>query len=142
MKLKSTVLAVGIAASAIFGSAGMASADDVQARGSIEVTPQGLTCINYYDAEDVQLGRGCFNNVGDHVFADDTNADGLWVRTEWETNAGKTGECKDDGGAEGDGVDCNYDLPEADQLRFHVEIWDGDAQQDETEWTGWLPISQ
>ncbi|SDZ55645.1 serine/threonine protein kinase [Saccharopolyspora shandongensis] len=89
-----------------------------------------------------ERGTGCFEAVGDHLFAQDTNKDGMWVKTVSETDYGRKDECKDDNSAEGPPVDCNLDLSEKGKVRIKVELWDGKTKVTESAWSKFVPIGQ
>jgi hypothetical protein len=86
-------------------------------------------------------GTGCFEAYGDHLFAHDTKADGMWIKTVAETDYGRVVECKD-AGAEGGPIDCDFDMSEKGRIHFKVELWDGQTKISETSWSKFVPISQ
>ncbi|GAA4616319.1 hypothetical protein GCM10023108_28480 [Saccharopolyspora hordei] len=88
-----------------------------------------------------QRGTGCFEAVGDHLVAHDTNKDGLWVKTVAKAVGGKVVECEDTNST-GNPVDCDQDLSEKGRLRFQVELWDGRNRIAETPWSDPVPIGQ
>ncbi|QIZ38330.1 serine/threonine-protein kinase [Saccharopolyspora sp. ASAGF58] len=88
-----------------------------------------------------ERGTGCFEAVGDHLFAHDTNKDGMWIKTVSETDYGRTDECKDLN-SDGPPVDCNLDLSEKGMVRIKIELWDGKSKLSETAWSKFVPIGQ
>jgi hypothetical protein len=91
--------------------------------------------------EGVERGYGCFESVGDHLYAHDTVADGMWIRTDSATDYNRTDECKDLNSEDGP-VDCKLNVSEKGRLRFQVELWNANKRITETGWTDYLPISQ
>lgn len=89
----------------------------------------------------VERGIGCFDAVGDHLYAEDTYADGMWIRTDSKTDYGRDDECEDRG-SKGGAVDCSFNMKESGKLRFQVELWDKKKRVTETKWTRYLPIAQ
>ncbi|RKT88437.1 serine/threonine protein kinase [Saccharopolyspora antimicrobica] len=86
-------------------------------------------------------GSGCFEAIGDHLFAHDTSKDGMWIKTVAETDYGRVVECKDTN-SQGDPVDCNFDLSEKGRVRFKVELWDAKVKLSDTVWSDYVPIGQ
>ncbi len=88
-----------------------------------------------------ERGTGCFEAIGDHLFAQDTKADGMWIKTVAETDYGRVEECKD-GNSEGGPVDCNLDLSEKGRVHFKIELWDAKTKISDTAWSKFVPIGQ
>jgi serine/threonine-protein kinase len=88
-----------------------------------------------------ERGTGCFEAIGDHLFAHDTKADGMWIKTVAETDYGRVDECRD-GNSEGGPVDCNLDMSEKGRVHFKVELWDAQTKLSETAWSKFVPIAQ
>ncbi|MFD0920308.1 serine/threonine-protein kinase [Saccharopolyspora rosea] len=91
--------------------------------------------------EGAQRGIGCFQAYGDHLYAQDTKADGRWIRVAAETDYGPKPECRDLN-SKGGMVDCDFDLSEKGKLRFQVQLWDAKQKITETPWTPFYPIGQ
>lgn len=86
-------------------------------------------------------GTGCFEAIGDHLFAHDSSKDGMWIKTVAETDYGRVMECKDTN-SKGGPLDCNFDLSEKGRVRFKVELWDAQVKISDTAWSGYVPIGQ
>ncbi|MER7015092.1 protein kinase [Saccharopolyspora sp. NPDC000359] len=88
-----------------------------------------------------ERGTGCFEAIGDHLFAHDTDKDGMWIKAVAETDYGRVVECADHN-SQGDPVDCNFDLREDSRVHFRVELWDAQVKIDDTPWSDFVPIGQ
>ncbi|MER6992550.1 protein kinase [Saccharopolyspora hirsuta] len=88
-----------------------------------------------------ERGTGCFEAIGDHLFAHDIDKDGMWIKAVAETDYGRVVECKDLN-SKGDPVDCNFDLREKGRVHFKVELWDAGVKISETPWSDFVPIGQ
>ncbi|WP_433873178.1 serine/threonine-protein kinase [Saccharopolyspora sp. CA-218241] len=89
----------------------------------------------------VARGTGCFKPYGDRVYAHDTRADGMSIRTDVATDYGRTEECRDIGSG-GPEVECEFNLSEKGRMRFQVELWDDGKRVTETRWTEYFPIGR
>ncbi|MGW1681337.1 protein kinase domain-containing protein [Saccharopolyspora sp. NPDC002376] len=104
-------------------------------------TPEQTKWCQTITYEGEERGSGCFEAIGDHLFAHDTNKDGMWIKTVAETDYGRVATCEDLNSM-GDPVDCNYDMQESGRVHFKVELWDGKAKLSETSWSDFVPIGQ
>ncbi|MDA3627231.1 protein kinase [Saccharopolyspora sp. WRP15-2] len=125
-------------------SAGEEPAEATEAGADSETAPatpvQTKWCQTLtYEGE--ERGSGCFEAIGDHLFAHDTSKDGMWIQTVAETDYGRVAVCKDLNSM-GDPVDCNFDMKESGRVHFKVELWDGKAKLGETPWSDFVPIGQ
>ncbi|MGP4016291.1 serine/threonine-protein kinase [Saccharopolyspora sp. 5N708] len=113
-------------------------AEDPETPPATPVQTKWCQSITYDNAS---RGTGCFEAVGDHIFAHDSKADGMWIKTVTQTDYGRTDECQDLN-SEGGPIDCNLDLSEKGRIRFKVELWDSKTKISETSWSQYVPISQ
>ncbi|MFB7224106.1 hypothetical protein [Streptomyces sp. NPDC056227] len=89
-------------------------------------------------------GWGAFESNGDYVGAEDLHADGKTTVTRWETNYGRSGECKDSNGADNGVTDCNYDMDEQKAVRIKVCLrnYSNDIGWENcSSWGPWIHIS-
>ncbi|MCI2416350.1 serine/threonine protein kinase [Saccharopolyspora sp. K220] len=113
-------------------------AEDPETPPPTPVQTKWCQSITYDNAS---RGTGCFEAVGDHIFAHDSKADGMWIKTVTQTDYGRADECQDLN-SEGGPIDCNLDLSEKGRIRFKVELWDSKTKISETSWSNYVPISQ
>ena len=143
MRMKSFALAAGFAAISVLGTAGAASAETAGANsGNVQalraVAGKALECENILYKGKVRGGM-CFESNGDKVFAGDFLKDGLWIRTDWQTNYGRSGDCRD-GNSKGDGNWCNFNMAEKGKVKLQGEVWNGKKRVYSGPWTNYLPI--
>ncbi|WP_367323486.1 hypothetical protein [Streptomyces sp. HUAS ZL42] len=89
-------------------------------------------------------GEGAFQAEGDWVMAADLGEDGRSAVTRWETDYGRSGECKATGGAFTGKTECNYDFAESGGFRMKVCLrnYSNDIGWENcSTWTPWLSIS-
>ncbi|MGW0554428.1 hypothetical protein ACWDZ6_09555 [Streptomyces sp. NPDC002926] len=89
------------------------------------------------------MGYGYFAYDGDYIGANDFKFDGASTVTRWETDYGRSGECKDTNGAQNGVTACNYDMAESGYVR--VKVCHRDYSNDIgwincSSWSQWLSI--
>jgi serine/threonine-protein kinase len=122
------------------GSSGRApaSASDPSAKPPPAVSTKVCQPVSFAG---VERGFGCFDPAGDHLSAQDTVADGMWIRVDSMTDYGRRDECKDLK-SEGGPVDCTLNVSEKGRLRFQVQLWDAKTRITEGGWTDYLPAGR
>ncbi|MEE4589164.1 MULTISPECIES: hypothetical protein [Streptomyces] len=89
-------------------------------------------------------GMGSFLANGDYIGVQDLDYDGRSTVTRWETDYGRSGECKATNGPTNDWIDCNYNFAETGYLRFKVCLrnYSNDIGWINcSDWSRWLSIS-
>lgn len=78
----------------------------------------------YTHCLDVTGGLACWHTYGDWFSVHDAAADGAHVEVRWQS-WGRSGTCIASGN--GDYQKCDYDLKEGYQIKWYLEIWDGNT---------------
>ncbi|MFD8419824.1 hypothetical protein [Streptomyces sp. NPDC059466] len=93
---------------------------------------------------DDYAGLGGFQSDGDYVGVNDLDADGKSTVTRWETDYGRSGECKDTNGADNGWTSCNYDMDENHSMRYNVCLrnYSNDIGWENCSgWSPWISIA-